>query len=178
MSRLARLTPDTAVGASRQMLGDLVERHGQVGDMVATMAHSPSVLGGFLQLSRSMRRAKLPLDVSELVSVAVQQRQGCSRCLEAHEMAARDLGVPEEEIAAAREGRSSRPAVAAMIGLALAVYRNPSSITDAQIEHLRNLGYSDRQIADVVGVVALNILTGAFNLLTGLSTPASDEVRA
>lgn len=30
---------------------------------------------------------------------------------------------------------------------------------------MREHGYSDRAIADVVGVVALNILTGAFNLL-------------
>ncbi|NEK47359.1 alkylhydroperoxidase, partial [Rhizobium leguminosarum] len=46
MPRFSRLTPETAVGASRDLLGDLVERHGQVGDMVSTMAHSPAVLGG------------------------------------------------------------------------------------------------------------------------------------
>ncbi|MBR7503149.1 alkylhydroperoxidase, partial [Mycobacterium tuberculosis] len=59
MPRFSRLTPETAVGASRDLLGDLVERHGQVGDMVSTMAHSPAVLGGYLQLSKAMRRAKL-----------------------------------------------------------------------------------------------------------------------
>ena len=49
--RFSRLTPETAVGASRDLLGDLVERHGQVGYMVSTMAHSPAVLGGYLDLS-------------------------------------------------------------------------------------------------------------------------------
>ncbi len=41
MSRLASLTPTTAVGASKDLLAELVNRHGQVGDMVAAMAHSP-----------------------------------------------------------------------------------------------------------------------------------------
>jgi hypothetical protein len=52
MSRLATLTPETARGTARDLLTDLVARHGQVGDMVSTMAHSPAVLGGYLQLSR------------------------------------------------------------------------------------------------------------------------------
>ncbi|GMA22056.1 hypothetical protein [Arsenicicoccus piscis] len=41
MPRFGRLTEQTAVGASREMLSELVERHGTVGDMVSTMAHSP-----------------------------------------------------------------------------------------------------------------------------------------
>ncbi|MFF3553619.1 carboxymuconolactone decarboxylase family protein [Streptomyces tsukubensis] len=173
MPRLTRLTPDTAVGASRDLLADLVSRHGRVGDMVSTMAHSPAVLGGYLQLSRAMGRAKLDRRISERISIAIQVRQGCGLCLDAHVDAARALGVDEEEIARAREGTSADPAIAAIIALGLQVHREPASITDEQITALREHGYSDRAIADVVGVVALNVLTGSFNLLAGL-TPGSD----
>ena len=38
MSRLPALTPDTAHGAAKDMLADLVVRNGQVGTMVRTMA--------------------------------------------------------------------------------------------------------------------------------------------
>ncbi|WP_027941360.1 carboxymuconolactone decarboxylase family protein [Amycolatopsis taiwanensis] len=169
MPRLTRLTPDTAVGASRDLLGELVSRHGQVGDMVATMAHSPAVLGGYLQLSRAMKRAKLNRKISERLSIAVQVQQGCGLCLEAHIAAARGLGVDDDEIARAREGTSADPAIAAAIDLGLRVYREPTSITDQQIAALREHGYSDREIADVVGIVALNLLTGAFNLVAGLT---------
>ncbi|MFF3958090.1 carboxymuconolactone decarboxylase family protein [Streptomyces sp. NPDC001890] len=173
MPRLTRLTPDTAVGASRDLLADLVSRHGQVGDMVSTMAHSPAVLGGYLQLSRAMGRAKLDRRISERISIAVQALQGCGLCLDAHVGAARALGVDEEEIERAHAGTSVDPAIAAIIALALQIYREPTSITDEQVTALREHGYSDRAIADVVGVVALNILTGAFNLLAGL-TPGGD----
>lgn len=169
MPRLARLTPETASGASRDLLGDLVERHGEVGDMVATMAHSPAVLGGYLQLSKAMRRAKLDRTTSELVSIAVQSDQGCGRCLAAHAGAARSLGASDNEIALAEQGTGMTAPVAAMITLGLQVYREPGAVTDEQIEELRGYGYSDREIADVVGIVALNILTGAFNLVSGLT---------
>lgn len=171
MPRLARLTPQTAVGASRDLLSDLVSRHGQVGDMVSTMAHSPAVLSGYLQLSRAMRRAKLNRKVSERISIAIQAQQGCGLCMESHVGAARSAGVDEEEIHRARAGTSADPAVAAIIALALQIYREPATITDEQIEVLGEHGYSDREIADVVGIVTLNILTGAFNLVAGL-TPA------
>lgn len=172
MPRLTRLTPDTAVGASRDLLAELVSRHGEVGDMVSTMAHSPAVLGGYLQLSRAMGRAKLDRGISERISIAIQTLQGCRLCLDAHVSAARRTGVDEREIERARTGTSEDPGIAAIIALALQVYREPASITDAQVIAVREHGYSDRATADVVGVVALNILTGAFNLLAGL-TPES-----
>ncbi|KAB1641471.1 carboxymuconolactone decarboxylase family protein [Microbacterium sp. YY-03] len=169
MPRFSRLTPSSAVGASRELLGELVERHGTVGDMVSTMAHSPAVLGGYLQLSKAMRRAKLDRKISELISIAVQSQQGCGMCLGSHIEAARSLGLSEDAITAAQQGTSIIPAIAAMIRLGLQVYREPTSITDVEIDELRAFGYSDREIADVVGVVSLNILTGAFNLVAGLT---------
>ena len=61
-----------------------------------------------------------------------------------------------------------------MIAFGVAIYQRPSTITDADVEHLRGLGYSDREIADVVGIVALNVLTGAFNLAAGLRPEAAN----
>lgn len=167
MPRLSALTPDTATGKSQELLGELVARHGEVGTMVSTMAHSPAVLGGYLQLSRAMGRAKLDRKLSERISIAVQTLQGCGLCLDSHVAAARRLKITEEEIDNARAGRSADPRITAIIELALRVYREPTSITDVQIDELRGHGYSDREIADVVGIVALNLLTGAFNLVAG-----------
>lgn len=176
MPRLTRLTPDTAVGASRDLLTELASRRGQLGDMVSTMAHSPAVLGGYLQLSRAMGRAKIDRKVSERISIAIQVLQGCKLCLDAHVSAARAFGVDEDEIERARTGTSADPAIEAIIALALQIYREPTSITDEQVIALREHGYSDRAIADVVGVVALNILTGAFNLLAGLTPDSGTDV--
>lgn len=168
MDRLGPLAPETAKGAARDLLADLVERHGTVGLMVRTMAHSPAVLGGYLQLSRAMKRAKLPREVAERISIAVQEHQNCALCLASHTAAARDLGITDDEIARARQGTSADPKIAVMVSYGLRVHTAPATITDDQIAELTRYGYSDREIADVVGIVALNVLTGAFNLVAGL----------
>jgi len=175
MSRLPVLTPQTAVGGARDMLGELVARHGQVGDMVRVMANSPAVLGGYLQLSRSMKRAKLDRRISERISIAVQVRQGCELCLDSHIAAARSLDIDDIEIDRARRGTSGDPTIAPMVAFGLQVYAEPTAITTAHVQELRDLSYSDREIADVVGVVALNVLTGAFNLVAGLRPRLSDD---
>ncbi|MFI6322016.1 carboxymuconolactone decarboxylase family protein [Nonomuraea sp. NPDC050556] len=132
------------------------------------MAHSPAVLGGYLELNRALKRAKLDRRVSERISLAVQERQGCDLCLNAHADAARSLGVSEDEIALAKKGTSADPKIAAMVAFGYLVYTEPASITDEQMNELRSFGYSEREIADVVGVVAINVMTGAFNLVAGL----------
>lgn len=175
MTRFEALTPDTATGAAKDMLADIVERHGSASRMLSTMAHSPAVLGGYLGLNKAMKRAKLDRRVSERISLAVQEVQGCALCLGAHERSARSLGVSEEEIALARKGTSADPAVAAMVEFGLRVYTSPATITGEQVAALRRHGYGDREIADVVGVVAINIMTGAFNLVAGLEPDQHDS---
>jgi uncharacterized peroxidase-related enzyme len=178
MTRFAPLTPDTAQGKAKDLLQDLVDRHGEVGPMVRLMASSPAVLGGYLELSRAMKRAKLDRRSSERISLAVQERVGCRTCLAAHTEAARGVGLTEEEIALARRGTAGEPAAAAIVAFGVKVLTEPAGISDADIQRLRELGFTDREITDVVGVVVLNLLTGAFNLVSGNEPEEAAEERA
>ena len=162
------LTPETASGRSQDILTELTRRHGEVGAMVSTMAHSPAVLEGYLGLSKAMRRSKLSRAVSERISLAIQQRQGCEMCLGFHTAAAAAAGLSEDEILAARLATSADPAAAEAIRFGMQIYTAPWSISDDDVDQLVDLGYSERDIADIVGIVALNVLTGAFNLATGV----------
>ncbi|NUW41289.1 carboxymuconolactone decarboxylase family protein [Nonomuraea rhodomycinica] len=168
MRRLTALTPAQAQGKARELLDDIIERRGGAGEMVSTMAHSPAVLQGYLDLSRAMRRSKLPRALSEKISLAVQERIGCGLCLDAHTTAAKAAGLSEADVALARQGTSADPREAALIGVAVRVLAEPSSITDQDVAALREHGWSDRIIAELPGLVALNLLTGSFNLLAGL----------
>ncbi|MFG1697172.1 carboxymuconolactone decarboxylase family protein [Nonomuraea sp. NPDC049309] len=168
MRRLQALDPADAPGKSRELLSDIVDRHGGVGDMVATMAHSPALLQGYLDFSRAMKRVKIPRPLSEKISLAVQEWIGCAMCLSAHTEAAQAAGLSEADIVMARQGTSTDAREAALIALAVRVLAEPSSITDDDVAELRALGWSDRVMAEIVGLVSLNLLTGAFNLLIGL----------
>lgn len=173
-SRFRAHTPASAVGRARDALDSLWQRHGgDVGVMTRTMAGSPSLLEGYLELSRAMKRSTLPRPVSELVSLAIQQRLECALCLASHTAAARAAGVSDADITLARAGTATDPAVAALLAFAVMVHATPAAVTADVIDGLRHSGFTDRQLLDVVGLVALNHLTGSFNLVAGLE-PSED----
>lgn len=168
MRRFDALTPAEAPRRSGETLADLIARHGEVGEMVATMAHSPALLQGYLDLSRAMKRTKLSRPLSEKISLALQEWIGCATCMAAHTEAGRAAGLSDHDIALARQGTSTDAREAALIAVAVRVLAEPASIGDLDVAELRALGWSDRIITEIVGLVSLNLLTGAFNLLAGL----------
>ncbi|GAB3140509.1 peroxidase-related enzyme [Micromonospora sonneratiae] len=167
MRRFTPLDPADAPGKSRELLGDIVDRHGTAGAMVRMMAHSPALLQGYLDLSRAMKRVKLPRSLSEKLSLALQERIGCGTCLIAHTEGGRAAGLTESDIALARQGTATDPREAALVAFGVRVLTEPASMTDDDVAELRTHGWSDRVIAEVVGLVSLNLLTGAFNLVSG-----------
>lgn len=162
------LTSGTALGRSRDLLGELEARHGRPGLMARTMAHSPALLDGYLALSRAMRRVKLSRAASERISLAVQARVGCDLCLDAHRRAAEALGLSRDEIARAEAGHSADPRHDALIRFALQVLTGPSGIDGDTVAELLDLGVTRREVGEVVGIVVLNQLTGSFNLVAGV----------
>lgn len=171
--RLPLIDPGQASGVVKETLDEL-EKRGPLGPMIGGMANSSALLRGYLELSRAMKRSHLDRRVSERVSLAVQEWIGCDYCLAAHTEAARKLGLSELDIELARQGTATDPKIAALVALGQQIAAAPSEVSDAQVAELRELGWRDEQIADVVGLVGLNILTGSFNLVAGIhsTTPA------
>jgi AhpD family alkylhydroperoxidase len=168
MARIEPIAPELAQGRARELLDELATRGTEPGPMVRAMANAPALLRGYLDLSRATKRSHLDRRVSERISLAVQEWLGCDYCVEAHSRAARSLGLSENDVELARQGTAIDPKVAAMVAFGQQVLAAPAEITDEQVGELRDLGYSDEQIAEVPGLVGLNVLTGAFNLVAGI----------
>jgi AhpD family alkylhydroperoxidase len=172
--RIEPIEIDQATGKAEELLDEVARRGGDPGPMVRTMANAPALLRGYLDLGRAMKRTHLDRRVVERINLAVHEWLGCEYCLVAHTRAARTLGVDDAEIELARQGTAGDPAVAAMVALGRQVIARPGDITDAQIDALRGHGYTDEQIAEVPGLVALQLLTGSLNLVAGIEPSAAD----
>jgi alkylhydroperoxidase family enzyme len=98
----------------------------------------------------------------------VQVWIGCALCLAAHTAAGHAAGLTEIDVELARQGTATDAREAALLTYAVRILTEPASITDTDVADLRHHGWSDRVLADVVGLVALNQLTGSFNLVAGL----------
>ena len=174
MPRIEPLDHAQATGRARELLDELASRGSEPGPMVRAMANAPALLRGYIDLNRAMKRMHVDRRITERISLAVHEWLGCKSCIVAHTRAARDLGLDDSDIALARQGTATDPKVAALVAFGQHLIAAPAEVTDAQIDELRALGYTDEQIAEVVGLASLQLLTGAFNLVAGIhpTTPA------
>jgi AhpD family alkylhydroperoxidase len=172
MARIQPIDMDQAQGKAAELLDEVVARGGEPGPMVRAMANAPALLRGYLDLTRAMKRSHIDRRITERINLAVHEWLSCDYCLVAHTRAARQLGVPDSEIQLARQGTSSEPEIAAIVAFAQQALAAPAEIGDADVERLRSHGYRDEQIAEVAGLVGLQLLTGAFNLIAGIHAPA------
>jgi AhpD family alkylhydroperoxidase len=172
MARIQPIPMDEAQGKAAELLDELVQRGGEPGPMVRAMANAPALLRGYLDLSRAMKRSHIDRRITERINLVVHEWLSCDYCLVAHTRAARQLGVPDSEIQLARQGTSSEPAIAAIVAFAQQVLGAPAEIGDVDVGRLRAYGYRDEQIAEVAGLVGLQLLTGAFNLIAGIHASA------
>lgn len=179
MARIEPVDPGRASGKTRELLDELTARGGDLGPMVRSMANAPALLRGYLDLNRAMKRSHLDRRISERIALAVQEWIGCDYCLAAHTQAARELGLSDRDIELARQGTATDAKTAAMLAFGQQLIAAPSEVNDQQIDELRAFGYSDEQIAEVAGLVSLQLLTGAFNLVAGIpSTPTAPHEHA
>jgi alkylhydroperoxidase family enzyme len=72
----------------------------------------------------------------------------------------------KEEIIASRQGNGNNPKTTAALTLAKQVLDAKGQITEAELAVVREAGFSDGEIAEIIAHVALNVFTNYFNIAT------------
>jgi uncharacterized peroxidase-related enzyme len=165
MPRLLTIDPAMATGSTEDLFDGVRAKLGLVPNMVRVMANSPAVLRGYLALNGALAGGSLGASLREQIALAVSEVNGCEYCLAAHAALGKGVGLAEAEIAAARQGTASDPKRAAALRLAVAVVEGRGRVADAELTRVRDAGYTDGAIAEIVAEVALHILTNYFNTL-------------
>lgn len=164
MSRLPLIDPSTATGTAAELLTAVHQALGVTPNMVKAMAHSPATLKGYLELSGALSGGLLSPDIRERIALAVAELNECAYCLSAHTYVAGNvIGLSSEEIEAARRGVSVDPRTEAVLRLAVALVDGRGTLSDTELAAAREAGLTDGEITEVVGQVALNVLTNYFN---------------
>ncbi|WP_088561835.1 carboxymuconolactone decarboxylase family protein [Arboricoccus pini] len=165
MSRLSILALDVAPEASKPVLDAVHKQLGVVPNMYRLLAQSPTTLQGFTSNGAALTKT-LDVKTRERIALAVAQVNGCDYCLSAHTYLGLNLArISPEEIALNRKGASSDVKANAAVQFAAKVVRERGHVTDADIKAVRDAGYSDCQIVEIVAVTAENVFTNLLNLV-------------
>lgn len=168
MSTLPLVTEADATPEQATALAAVKQALGSVPNLTRAMANSPALLHGYLGLAGSLDGGTLPRSTRERLAIAIAQSNTCSYCLSAHTYTGQRLaGLSAEQAAAARKGDADDPKVAAILAFAVAVNEQRGRIDESELAAVRHAGVSDAEIAEVLGHVALNVLTNYFNNVAG-----------
>ncbi len=135
--------------------------------MTRAMAVSPSVLDAYLGFSGALRRGVLPARVQEQLALDVGEANHCDYCVSAHSALGKRAGLTDLDILDSRRGTSTDPKADVLLRFARTVVEKRGVVEDADIAAVRDAGYGDAEIAEVVAHVALNIFTNYFNNVAG-----------
>lgn len=163
MPRIQAIDPTAATGKARELLDAVRAKLGKVPNMMRTMASSHVVLQSYLQFSEALGQGVLSHKLREQIALAVGQANACDYCLAAHTLFGKKAGLPEAEVQAARSAQSADPKVQAALRFASALARNRGAVADSDFAALREFGYGDAEIAEIIAVVSLNVFTNYFN---------------
>jgi len=161
MSRLNHVELENSEGEAAKLLGNVQQQLGVVPNLMKVFANSPPTLAAFLGLNANLHRT-LDASTRERIALAIGEENACQYCVSAHTALGKQSGLEENEIRAAREGRSGDEKADAAVKFARAVLENRGEITTAEFDAVRNAGFDDGDVVAIIGHVGLNVLTNYF----------------
>lgn len=163
MTRLPALTDEQATGKAAELMGGVQKKLGRVPNLMRTFANSPAVLQSYLGFSTALGGGVLPAGLREQIALTVGEANDCDYCLAAHSAIGQSVGLTAEQVDEARRGTSSDDRTAAALAFAREIVETRGRVDDEAVRAVRESGFDDGEIAEIVANVALNLFTNYFN---------------
>jgi len=164
MTRLEALNPEQATGQAKELFTGIKNKLGMVPNMMRTMGNSPAVLQAYLHLSDDLGKGSLGGKLGELLALSIAEENSCNYCLSAHTFIGEKLvKIDENELTAAREGKNNDAKIAAALTFAKALVNKQGRVSNDDVAAVKAAGYTEGEVGEIVGHVALNVFTNYFN---------------
>ncbi len=165
MSRIPLVNPNDTTPDRRAVLADINAAFGATPNMFRAVANSPAALQGMWGLFGALGKGAIPAKLGEQIAVAIANRNACSYCLAAHTALGRKAGASGDEMTEAQSGRSGDVRTAAALAFALKVVDGRGQVEDGDVQALREAGFGDEELMEILAHVALNLFTNYVNVV-------------
>lgn len=164
MTRLSALSPEVASGKTKDLFTAIEGKLGMVPNMMRTMGNSSAVLEGYLNLSSALGASSIGVKTGNLIAMTVAELNACNYCLSAHSFIGEKLvGIDAQTLSEAREVKSTNAKTQAALNFAKEVVLKKGGVSNADVQAVKNAGYTEGEVAEIVAHVALNIFTNYLN---------------
>src|SRR5690606_38149294 len=144
---------------SKATLDAFTRNLGFTPNMMAAFAQSPIAFNAWATLLGSLSKA-LDVKTRDSIGLAVSEVNGCDFCLAVHSYTAQHMArLPADEVVLARKGHANDPKRDAAIQFARRVIETRGKVGDTDLAAVRDAGYTDANIMEIVALVAMYFLT-------------------
>ncbi len=165
MLRIQPVDPAHTLGRSRMLLADVQQDGGDVPPLLRLLAHAPAAFAGYLALRAALQDGTLSITLRERIAIAVAASNGCDECLARHTAWGRAAGLSTDELQQATRAQAADIGAAVALRFAHALIETRGRVDDNLLADLRNAGYSDAAIIEIVAVVVTNLFANDVNNL-------------
>lgn len=159
MARINIVTPEQANPEQKALYAAIQSQLGMVPNFLKVFANSPAALKAFLGLHGIAGEGSLDPQTRERIALAMAQQNSCEYCLSAHSAIGRKAGLNGAEIDANRAGTSQDEKAAVAVRFARSLVTHMGEVTTEELLEMRNAGYNESDIVEVITHVGMNILT-------------------
>lgn len=166
----------TAPDASAPILKSIQTAGGAVSKFLGVLAESPAALRAYTRMRAELHKGPLPQATRERIGLAVAEHRDDEYSIAQYSRTARTAGLGLDEVARAREFKSSDAKEQALLNLIEATVRADEHPPAHLVEEAREAGWTDTEIVEAVAEVALvefqSLLASAAELPLESSDPA------
>ncbi len=163
MQRIPAIQPEAATGAAKSLFEAIKSKTGGVPNILRTMGHSTAALEAYLAFNEALSKGALTAAEREQIALACAGANGCDYCASAHTALGRSAGLSEAETKRNLIGDASDPKARALVAFVRHAVKERAVVSDSDLQALRDVGYTDAHIVEVVAAIAANIFTNYFN---------------
>jgi len=116
-----------------------------------------------MQGSGALGSTSLSPALRESIALTVAGLNGCDYCASAHTKIGMGAGLSEGEAAHNLNAKSEDAKTQAALNFAALIVEQRGNVNDNDVQAVKEAGYSDGEVLEIVAVVAFNIFTNYFN---------------
>lgn len=160
MARIKALDKKDVSGEVGPIFSEIEKSFGMIPNLFKTMAHFPPLLkANWEKVKAVMMGGSLSRKVKETIAVLVSKDNSCQYCVGAHTMSLKAIGVTDKALEnihsmdLAEAGFNEKEV--ALILFAQSANSNPHRIPDSDFQELGNLGATESEIVEALGVMEI-----------------------
>ncbi|EQC45380.1 carboxymuconolactone decarboxylase family protein [Bacteriovorax sp. Seq25_V] len=164
MSRVKLVEPTSINGEHGEVLKSIKGAFGTVPNMFKAIGNSHAGLESMWTSFGALGKGTIGSKLGEQIAVYVADLNRCEYCLAAHTVLGKNAGASAEEMSEAQRGKAQDSKTQAALVFTKKLVLNRGAVEDSDVEAVRDAGFNDSEITEILAHVALNIFTNYTNV--------------